>query len=219
MNNEQTDREKVEEKKDYKEETKEILLKLAREAIENYLENIEEGIIKPPKETIDKTIIYRAIKEKREEKEKRNEEILKELDEERGIFVTLRKNNQVRGCIGTLKEDKLWIQVQKYAVFSAFNDPRFPPLQKDELPQIKIEISIIENVEDVKNISEIKLGEDGIILDVGGKGGVLLPEVATEYNVKTPEEFLDMLCKKIGAQKGCWKKAKIKKFKTKKISE
>ncbi len=215
MNNEKTDkREKRDEKKDYKEETKEILLKLAKEAIENYLENIEKGIIKTPEETIDK-----AIKEKKEEKGKINEEILKELDEERGVFVTLRKNNQVRGCIGTLKEDKLWINVQKYAIFSAFNDPRFPPLQKDELPQIKIEISIIENVEDVKNISEIKLGEDGIILDVGGKGGVLLPEVATEYNVKTPEEFLDMLCKKIGSQKGCWKKAKIKKFKTKKISE
>jgi AmmeMemoRadiSam system protein A len=216
MNNEQTNKRKKgePERKDYKEETKKILLKLAREAIENYLENIEEGIIKLPDE-----IINKSIKEKKEEKEKIDEEILKELGEERGIFVTLRKNDQVRGCIGTLKEDKLWIQVQKYAVFSAFNDPRFPPLQKDELPQIKIEISIIENVEDVKNISEIKLGEDGIILDVGGKGGVLLPEVATEYNLKTPEEFLDMLCKKIGAQKGCWKKAKIKKFKTKKISE
>jgi uncharacterized protein (TIGR00296 family) len=146
MNNEKTDkREKRDEKKDYKEETKEILLKLAKEAIENYLENIEKGIIKTPEETIDK-----AIKEKKEEKGKINEEILKELDEERGVFVTLRKNNQVRGCIGTLKEDKLWINVQKYAIFSAFNDPRFPPLQKDELPQIKIEISIIENVEDVK---------------------------------------------------------------------
>jgi AmmeMemoRadiSam system protein A len=216
MNNEQTNKRKKgePERKDYKEETKKILIKLAREAIENYLENIEEGIIKLPDE-----IINKSIKEKKEEKENIDEEILKELGEERGIFVTLRKNDQVRGCIGTLKEDKLWIQVQKYAVFSAFNDPRFPPLQKDELPQIKIEISIIENVEDVKNVSEIKLGEDGIILDVGGKGGVLLPEVATEYNLKTPEEFLDMLCKKIGAQKGCWKKAKIKKFKTKKISE
>jgi AMMECR1 domain-containing protein len=54
---------------------------------------------------------------------------------------------------------------------------------------------------------------------MGGKGGILLPEVAIEHNVKTPEDFLDMLCKKIGVQKGLWKKGKIKKFKTKKISE
>jgi AmmeMemoRadiSam system protein A len=206
--------------KDYREETKKILLILARKAIERYLEKIEEEIIIPPHEIIEEKTSEKVKREAKSEEEiSMSDEILKELDDEKGVFVTLRKNGEVRGCIGTLKEDKLWIQVQKYAVFSAFNDPRFPPLRKDELPQIKIEISVIEKIEDVKDISEIKLGEYGIILDMGGKGGILLPEVAVEHNVKTPEDFLDMLCKKIGVQKGSWKKGKIKKFKTKKISE
>ncbi len=218
----ETEREKRQESeiKDYREETKKILLSLARKAIERYLEKVEEGIIVPPHEIIEEKIIEKVKREAKSEEEiSIRDEILKELDDEKGVFVTLRKNGEVRGCIGTLKEDKLWIQVQKYAVFSAFNDPRFPPLRKDELPQIKIEISVIENIEDVKDVSEIKLGEHGIILDMGGKGGVLLPEVAIEHNVKTPGDFLDMLCKKIGVQKGLWKKGKIKKFKTKKISE
>jgi len=218
----ETEREERQESeiKDYREETKKILLRLARKAIERYLEKIEEGIIVPPHEIIEEKISEKVKRgEKSEEEISISDEILKELDDEKGVFVTLRKNGEVRGCIGTLKEDKLWIQVQKYAVFSAFNDPRFPPLKKDELPQIKIEISVIENIEDVKDVSEIKLGEHGIILDMGGKGGILLPEVAIEHNVKTPEDFLDMLCKKIGVQKGLWKKGKIKKFKTKKISE
>jgi AmmeMemoRadiSam system protein A len=206
--------------KDYREETKKILLRLARKAIERYLEKVEEGIIVPPHEIIEEKISEKVKREAKSEEEiSISEEILKELDDEKGVFVTLRKNGEVRGCIGTLKEDKLWIQVQKYAVFSAFTDPRFPPLKKDELPQIKIEISIIEKIEDVKDVSEIKLGEHGIILDMGGKGGILLPEVAVEHNVKAPEDFLDMLCKKIGVQKGSWKKGKIKKFKTKKILE
>jgi AmmeMemoRadiSam system protein A len=218
----ETEREERQESeiKDYREETKKILLSLARKAIERYLEKVEEGIIVPPHEIIEEKISEKVKREAKSEEEiSISEEILKELDDEKGVFVTLRKNGEVRGCIGTLKEDKLWIQVQKYAVFSAFNDPRFPPLRKDELPQIKIEISVIENIEDVKDVSEIKLGEHGIILDMGGKGGILLPEVAIEHNVKTPEDFLDMLCKKIGVQKGSWKKGKIKKFKTKKISE
>jgi AmmeMemoRadiSam system protein A len=218
----ETEKEKKEgsEIKDYREETKKILLRLARKAIERYLEKIEEEIIIPPHEIIEEKISEKVKREAKSEEEiSISEEILKELDDEKGVFVTLRKNGEVRGCIGTLKEDKLWIQVQKYAVFSAFNDPRFPPLKKDELPQIKIEISVIEKIEDVKDVSEIKLGEHGIILDMGGKGGILLPEVAIEHNVKTPEDFLDTLCKKIGVQKGLWKKGKIKKFKTKKISE
>jgi AmmeMemoRadiSam system protein A len=218
----ETEREKRQESeiKDYREETKKILLSLARKAIERYLEKIEEGIIISPHEIIEEKISEKVKREAKSEEEiSISDEILKELDDEKGVFVTLRKNGEVRGCIGTLKEDKLWIQVQKYAVFSAFNDPRFPPLRKDELPQIKIEISVIEKIEDVKDVSEIKLGEYGIILDMGGKGGILLPEVAIEHNVKTPEDFLDMLCKKIGVQKGSWKRGKIKKFKTKKISE
>jgi AmmeMemoRadiSam system protein A len=214
------DNKEKETEREKRQETKKILLSLARKAIERYLKKVEEGIIVPPHEIIEEKIGEKVKREAKSEEEiSISDEILKELDDEKGVFVTLRKNGEVRGCIGTLKEDKLWIQVQKYAVFSAFNDPRFPPLRKDELPQIKIEISVIENIEDVKDVSEIKLGEHGIILDMGGKGGVLLPEVAIEHNVKTPEDFLDMLCKKIGVQKGLWKKGKIKKFKTKKISE
>ncbi len=136
-----------------------------------------------------------------------------------GVFVTLRKGKELRGCIGTFTKDELWIQVQKFSVFSAMNDPRFAPVSKDELGEIKIEISILSDPEDVESINEIELGKHGIIIETRGKGGVLLPDVATEFGVMSPEEFLDLLCKKIGLSPRCWKHAKIKKFTTEKITE
>lgn len=175
-----------------------ILLELARKAIES---RAKEGDFKEIK--LDELEVP--------------DELRAEMRKKRGVFVTLRKKGELRGCIGTLSEDELWLQVQKYAVFSAFNDPRFEPVKPEELNDISVEISIIEDVSDVENISEIKLGEDGIIMELKGRGGVLLPEVAVEHGIRTHEEFLDLLCKKIGVQPGSWKNAKIKKFKTVKV--
>ncbi len=184
------------------EKRRKVLIELARKAIEKTFAN-NRLTITPLSEIIDI------------EKEK---ELAEALREKKGVFITLKKSGQVRGCIGTISKDEIWIQVQKYAVFSAFNDPRFPPLEKEELKNIKIEISILDDPQDIKSIEEIELGKDGVIMEVGGKGGVLLPEVAVEHGVKTPQEFLEMLCRKIGIPNDSWKKAKIKKFRTEKIT-
>lgn len=188
----------MEDKKRVSDEKKRIIIELAKRSIGS---KIEKGEIEEI--NIDNL----------------DEEVKSELKQKHGVFVTIRKKGELRGCIGTLAEDEIWKQVQKYAVFSAFNDPRFKPLELSELPEISVEVSIIKQVEDVKDISEIKIGEDGVIIDMKGKGGVLLPDVAVEYGVSTPEEFLNLLCKKIGIQSGSWKNAKIKKFKVEKISE
>ena len=207
-------REKKEEIK--KEIEKKVLIFLSKKVIESALEKREINVF-PANEILEK-ISEEAISDP-----SLKEEIIKEVEnlinQKKGVFVTLRIDGKVRGCIGTFQKEEIWVQVQRYAVFSAFNDPRFPPLSKEELPKIKVEISILDDPTDVKDISEIKLGEDGIIVEAKGKGGVLLPEVAEEFGVKTPEEFLSMLCRKIKLEPDCWRKAKIKKFKTTKIKE
>ncbi|MCX7733195.1 MAG: AmmeMemoRadiSam system protein A [bacterium] len=182
------------------EQRNKILLQLARKAIQNKLEKGEFEEI-----NIDNLDISDSVKSL--------------LREKNGVFITIRKKGELRGCIGTISEDELWRQVQKYAVFSAFNDPRFEPIKPDELPEISIEISLIKDIEDVRDISEIKLGENGVILDLKGRGGVLLPDVVAEFGLKTPEEFLDMLCNKIGVPAGSWRKGIIKKFSAEKIVE
>lgn len=198
------------------------LILLSKSAIEKTIKSGKINI-QPPHEIVEKVIKeyleLEGIALNKEKEEELKEEIIKELSQKKGVFVTLRLNGEVRGCIGTFQEDEIWIQVQKYAVFSAFNDPRFPPLQEEEFKNIKVEISLIENVVDVKDVNEIELGKDGVIIEVKGKGGVLLPEVAIEFGVKTPEEFLSMVCKKINLPPECWKIGKIKKFRTDKIKE
>ncbi len=185
-------------REDEKKNKEGILIELARESIKRAIEKGQISVVPP---------------------EVADEEIERFLKQKKGVFVTLREEGEVRGCIGTFVKDELWVQVQRYAFFSAFNDPRFPAVEKDEIDKIKIEISIIEEEYDVSDIKDIELGKDGIILELKGRGGVLLPEVAVEYGLKKPEEFLDMLCRKIGLSPGCWKNAKIKKFRTTKIIE
>lgn len=183
-------------------EFREVLLYLAKKAIQNKLEMGDFREIEPHE--IHEIEVPPQVQER--------------LREKKGVFVTIRRRGELRGCIGTLAEDELWRQVQRYAVFSAFNDPRFEPLGYDELDEMTLEISIIEDVKEIKDVSEIKLGEHGIIADMRGKGGILLPEVAAEHGVRTPQEFLDMLCRKIGVPPGSWKDAKIRVFRTRKYS-
>ena len=207
-------REKKEELK--REIEKKVLILLSKKAIESALEKREVKVF-PANEILEE--ISGEVIDDSSLKEKIMEEVEEYLKQKKGVFVTLRIDGRVRGCIGTFQKEEIWVQVQRYAVFSAFNDPRFPPLSKEELPKIKVEISILDDPAEVKDISEIKLGEDGILVEVKGKGGVLLPEVAEEFRVKTPEGFLSMLCRKLKLEPDCWRKAKIKKFKTKKIKE
>jgi AmmeMemoRadiSam system protein A len=123
----------------------------------------------------------------------------------RALFVTLRQGGDLRGCIGTLApEGDLGRTVPRFALRAAFEDPRFPPLDPDELSRIEIEISVLTPPAEVENPEEIEVGRDGLILELAGRSGLLLPQVATEWNM-TRERFLEELSRKAGLGPGAWR--------------
>lgn len=127
------------------------------------------------------------------------------LKEERGAFVTLKKKGQLRGCIGYIIPVKpLYLTVQEVAESAAMKDPRFPPVTKAELPDLEYEISALTPVREIKNIEEIEVGRDGIIIRRGYRQGLLLPQVAEEYNWNRMQ-FLEHTCMKAGLPVDAWK--------------
>ena len=123
----------------------------------------------------------------------------------RGAFVTLHIKGRLRGCIGyIIGVAPLLDTIQKMAIAAGFEDPRFPPLIKDEFEQLNIEISVLTPLEVVNNIDEIKVGRDGIIIKRGFRQGLLLPQVSEEqgWDKKT---FLEHTCLKAGLPTNSWK--------------
>ena len=107
-----------------------------------------------------------------------------------GAFVSLKKDGQLRGCIGRFTADIPLCQVvQQMAIASATQDYRFSPVVPDELSNIDIEISVLSPMQKITSIDEIQLGVHGIYMTKGGKSGTFLPQVATETGW-TLEEFL-----------------------------
>ena len=122
-------------------------------------------------------------------------DITPELKLERGTFVTLNKNERLRGCIGCFTStDPLYRTVSKYAVISATQDHRFQPVRPDELKNIKIEISVLSPMRRVRDpLKEIEIGKHGIYIKRGFRAGTFLPQVATEHKM-TKEQFLSLCC-------------------------
>lgn len=138
----------------------------------------------------------------------------KQFKQARGVFVTLKKNEELRGCIGfPYPKFSVAEAIYKAAKESAFSDPRFPELKEKELKQIQIEISVLTMPQEVKDVKEIKVGEDGLMCNFLGYQGLLLPQVATEYKM-TRVEFLEALCRKAGLPRDNWqnKNFKLQKF-------
>ncbi|MBW2988157.1 TIGR00296 family protein [Candidatus Woesearchaeota archaeon] len=149
------------------------------------------------------------------------------FNEKRGCFVTLTKRGALRGCIGyPLPIYPLWQGIMKAAIAAAFQDPRFPSLKEEELEDIEVEVSVLTQpqlirVNDPKDYPKaITIGKHGLIIELGWNSGLLLPQVATEYNW-SPEEFLENLCLKAGLRPGCWKEpgAKVYSFEALVFSE
>ncbi len=124
----------------------------------------------------------------------------------RGVFVTLKKYGQLRGCIGRLiPEAPLGQLVGAMAIQSAFNDHRFRPVTAAELKDIEIELSVLTPMKSVPRAEDIVVGRDGVLLQKGRAGAVFLPQVATEQGWSR-EEMLDQLCLKAGLPEGSWRK-------------
>ena len=123
----------------------------------------------------------------------------------RALFVTLRRRGELRGCIGTLSpEGDLTRTVPRFALRAAFEDPRFPPLSSDELTDCRIEISVLTPPAPVEDPATIEIGRDGLIIELRGRSGLLLPQVATEWGFDR-ERFLAEVCRKAGLPPGSWR--------------
>lgn len=113
-------------------------------------------------------------------------------------FVTLTEKGELRGCIGyTEPLMPLWKAVSECAVQAAVSDPRFPPVTSSEIGGLHIEISVLTPLEKVESLDEIEVGRDGLMITMGGRRGLLLPQVASEYGWSR-DEFLRNTCRKAG---------------------
>ncbi len=130
-----------------------------------------------------------------------------------GAFVTLNTypEKELRGCIGYPEPSLPLISaVVRAARAAAFEDPRFPPLSGYELDRVLVEVSVLTPPEKVTGVpreklpSRIVIGVHGLIVRFGPYSGLLLPQVAVEYNMSS-SEFLDHTCLKAGLRPGCWK--------------
>lgn len=124
--------------------------------------------------------------------------VTKKMKEPYGIFVTINKHGNLRGCIGRIIGDQpLYLSCQQMARAAALEDPRFPQVTEDELGDLEIEISILTPMKRVINTDEIVIGHDGLYIRKGMYSGLLLPQVAAEYGW-TVDEFLIQTCYKAG---------------------
>ncbi|MCX6795930.1 MAG: AmmeMemoRadiSam system protein B, partial [Candidatus Falkowbacteria bacterium] len=105
-----------------------------------------------------------------------------QLNQPQGAFVTIRKNNELRGCIGQIitTKDPLWQVVRQMAIAAATEDSRFSPVNKDELNSLDYEVSVLSMPQPIDDWQKIELGKQGVIIKSGWHSGVFLPQVATE---------------------------------------
>jgi AmmeMemoRadiSam system protein A len=129
------------------------------------------------------------------------------LREELGAFVTLKLGARLRGCIGSVEgRGPVWDTVARMAKAAAFEDPRFPALRPDEFERLGIEISVLSPVRECVRPEEIEVGRHGLIVRKGGRSGLLLPQVATEWKWDR-ETFLAHTCLKAGLPETAWREA------------
>ncbi|PJA29151.1 MAG: hypothetical protein CO189_03230 [candidate division Zixibacteria bacterium CG_4_9_14_3_um_filter_46_8] len=156
-----------------------VLLKIAREAIKNAVENKTTSISPSMTDPL--------------------------LAAKCGAFVTITEDDQLRGCIGYTEAYKpLYQTVHECAISAALHDYRFTPLQANELSKIHLEISVLTPLEVVDNIEEIEVGRDGLMISKGRNRGLLLPQVATEYGWDRVT-FLEQTCRKAGLPSNSYK--------------
>lgn len=123
----------------------------------------------------------------------------------RGAFVTLRKHGTLRGCIGYMTGiEPLYKEVFILARDAAFNDFRFPPLERAELEELTIEVSVLTEPEKIETLDEFVLSRDGIIFSQNGRRAVFLPQVADETGWDK-NTLLSELSLKAGLGRNSWK--------------
>jgi AmmeMemoRadiSam system protein A len=121
-----------------------------------------------------------------------------------GVFVTLHEDHQLRGCIGHMDPDEPLVDaLVDAAVAACSHDPRFPPVRRDDLSRISIELSILGPLEPVATIDDIEIGRHGLLVEQGDRRGLLLPQVAVEHQWN-PATFVAHTCRKAGLSDHAW---------------
>ena len=169
-------------KSPYTESERKQLLSLAKDSIEEYIVKgkVQERTIHNPK-----------------------------FKTEGAVFVTIKKNGSLRGCIGHVQPVMSLSQsIKKNAISASSGDPRFPPMDKDELKDIEIEVSILSPLIPLRDINDISIGKHGLVIRKGERSGIFLPQVATEFGWDR-DTFLEQLCMKAGLPKSAWKDAEL----------
>jgi hypothetical protein len=159
------------------------LLRLARTAIENYLDS---GKIVDCTDT-DEALLQPA-----------------------GAFVTLKEHGKLRGCIGRMEAGgPLCTTVRDVAIAAAVEDRRFSPVTKEELPRLSIEVSVLSPLRRVSGPAEVNIRKHGVVVESNGRSGVFLPQVARDTGW-TRDVLLSELCEqKAGLPRDAWKHGAI----------
>lgn len=121
-----------------------------------------------------------------------------------GAFVTLRRRDRLRGCVGQLpSKDPLIHVVAHCARAAALEDSRFKPVHPAELPQLEVELSVLSPLFEILP-EQIEVGKHGLLVSLGWQRGILLPQVAAEYGWPA-QRFLEETCAKAGLARDAWK--------------
>jgi AmmeMemoRadiSam system protein A len=146
------------------------IVQLAKKAIEVYLK--EDRIIGPPTD------------------------LSEEMKQRAGTFVSVHKGEELRGCIGTFAptQENVAKEIIANAVAAATQDPRFPPIEEDEIKDLKISVDVLTSPEPVKSISQLDAKKYGVIVQSGFRKGLLLPDLE---GVDSPEQQIS-ICRRKG---------------------
>jgi AmmeMemoRadiSam system protein A len=163
------------EQKEFSSEERALLLKLAHEAIASVIEQRDISLVPPTPH----------------------------MAEPRGAFTTLYHAGQLRGCVGyVLPVASLYRTVAETARAAAFDDTRFPPVTRTELPGLKVSLSVLSPLQPVR-LEEIEIGRHGLLVKQGNRRGLLLPQVPVEHGWDR-ETFLEQTCRKAGLPGNAW---------------
>lgn len=160
---------------EYCAQERELLLRLAHQAIDTALEERE--------------LVLPAVPE--------------HLQQHRGAFTTLHLEGEVRGCVGyVFPVAPLFQTIIETARAAAFQDMRFLPVTREEAIRLQISISVLSPLAPIK-AEEVELGKHGLLVTEGNRRGLLLPQVPAEHgwNLKT---FLEQTCRKAGLPPDAW---------------
>ena len=129
-----------------------------------------------------------------------------ELRRKSGAFVTIKRGNELRGCVGLVEPRMTLVDaVAHAAAAAATEDARFEPVAERELPELRLEVSVLSPLEPVADPEQIEVGKHGLMVIDGPYRGLLLPQVALEWGWDR-EQFLEHTCLKAGLPRDAWRK-------------